>query len=129
MCEAHPANIASTMSRQSTSDAPALHQVALTVQMRIKHIRVTGYSEEADHTLYHVRCDAVGMRFKMKQRFKAFLALHEVVAPALPSLPSSFPVAKTVFHNEEMKKARMKQLQDCNRSPGSDQRFPDGAHT
>ena len=94
--------------RRSTRDAPT---AVLTVQMRIRHIRVTDYSEESDHTLYHVRCDAMGMRFKMKQRFKAFLALHEVVAPAL-GLPSSFPVAKTVFHNEEMKKARMKQLQD-----------------
>ena len=62
----------------SSRDAPMLMSTMVVSNLKIKHVRVTGFTEEADHTMYSIRCDAGGLRFKVKQRFKAFLALHEV---------------------------------------------------
>ncbi|KAL1519854.1 hypothetical protein AB1Y20_023357 [Prymnesium parvum] len=98
--------------RSSSRDAPTLLvQAAMTVPVRVRHLRITGFSDEENHTMYHLRCEVKDMRFRVKRRFKEFLALHDLLAPAL-DLPTTFPVAKTVFPNEETKVARQQGLQD-----------------
>ena len=79
-------------------------------------VRVTGYSESGGHTVYHIvvtQNSALPSVFETHHRFSDFHALHASLQPTLvPHLSANFPVSKSVFGGESVKKERVSKLQD-----------------
>ena len=50
--------------------------------------------------------------FTVDRRFSEFQELHAELQPLLPSLPTAFPVSKSVFSSESVKRERVDKFQD-----------------
>ena len=86
-------------------------------------VSVLGFDDTpAGHTVYNVSCRAaaeggVGRKtFTVDRRFSEFQDLHTEIQPLLPSLPVTFPVAKSMFSGESVKRERVDKFQDYLRS-------------
>ena len=85
-------------------------------------VRVGGHREAAGgHTVYNVetlaRCRAASSLLgeaapaaaracAAERRYSEFLRLHALLAPLLPQLPAAFPVPKSFFHGEQLRRER-----------------------
>jgi len=76
----------------------------------------------AGHTVYNISCRAaaeggIGRKtFTVDRRFSEFQDLHAELQPLLPSLPATFPVAKSVFSSDSVKRERVDKFQEYLRS-------------
>ena len=82
-------------------------------------VSVIGFTDTpAGHTVYNLSCrvaaeGGVGRKtFTVDRRFSEFQELHAEIQPLLPSIPSSFPVSKSVFSSEATKRDRVDKFQD-----------------
>ena len=73
-------------------------------------ITVTGYSDTWLHTEYIIQSvygpQGSAQEHEAKQRFSAFIALHESLGSKLGPEPAPFPLPKALFVSEELKKER-----------------------
>tara|TARA_B110001452_G_C15234915_1_gene427588 strand:- start:2646 stop:3389 length:744 start_codon:yes stop_codon:yes gene_type:complete len=82
-------------------------------------VACTGFTDTAQgHTVYNVSCRAslegatMKKTFSVDKRFSEFEELHKALQPLLPSIPSAFPVAKTMMTTEATKRERVDKFQD-----------------
>ena len=75
-------------------------------------VTVTGYEDlKGGHTAYNIETGYDGKKFLSQHRFSDFPKLHKSIASKLIELPFAFPVAKSVFSGDKLKRARVDQLQ------------------
>ena len=75
-------------------------------------ITVPGYTDVTGHTEYIIKSSVGEQQFAVQHRFSNFIELHETLISKLSKLPASFPVAKSMFGGEAIKRERVEKLQD-----------------
>ena len=75
-------------------------------------IVITGYTDVTDHTEYIIKTSLGGQQFAAQHRFNNFVELHEGLTSKIAELPVLFPVAKSVFVSEALKRERVEKLQE-----------------
>lgn len=82
-------------------------------------VACTGFTDTAQgHTVYNLSCRAsvegatVKKTFTVDRRFSEFEELHKALQPLIPSIPTAFPVAKTMMTTESTKRERVDKFQD-----------------
>ena len=74
-------------------------------------ISIPGWTEVSGHTEYIIKTNIGDHHFAVQHRFSNFIDLHEALAAKLSKLPATFPIAKSVFNGESVKKDRVERLQ------------------
>jgi len=74
-------------------------------------IVITGYTDVTDHTEYIIKTTLGDQQFAAQHRFNNFVELHMGLTSKIAELPVLFPVAKSVFVSEALKRERVDTLQ------------------
>ena len=74
--------------------------------------KVTGFTDQSGHTEYQLETTGPdGRAVSAQHRFSDFVELHTVIQPAL-KLPIAFPIPKSMFTGEAVKRERQQKLQE-----------------
>lgn len=74
-------------------------------------ISIPGWTEVSGHTEYIIKSQVGEQQFAVQHRFSNFIDVHEALAAKISKLPGSFPVSKSVFSGESVKRDRVEKLQ------------------
>jgi len=80
--------------------------------MNLLVLTIPGYTDVSGHTEYIIKSSVGDQHFAVQHRFSNFIELHETLISKLSKLPASFPVAKSMFGGEAIKRERVEKLQD-----------------
>jgi len=75
-------------------------------------ISVPGYTDVTGHTEYIIKSSAGEQQFAVQHRFSNFIELHEALITKMAKLPAAFPVPKSMFSGESVKRERVEKLQE-----------------
>ena len=75
-------------------------------------IAIPGYTDVTGHTEYIIKSSLGDQHFAVQHRFSNFIELHEALVTKISKLPAAFPVAKSVFGGEAVKRERVEKLQE-----------------
>ena len=75
-------------------------------------ISVPGYTDVTGHTEYIIKTVVNDQHFATQHRFSNFLELHDAMLSKLSKLPTSFPIAKSMFGGGAVKNDRVRKLED-----------------
>jgi len=79
-------------------------------------ITIPGWTDVTGHTEYIIKSSVGEHHYAVQHRFSNFIDLHEALAAKLSKLPAAFPVAKSMFSGDSVKRQRVEALQDYLRS-------------
>ena len=74
-------------------------------------VSIPGWTDVTGHTEYIIKSTAAGQQFSVNHRFSNFVELHSTLLSKLSKLPQSFPVHKSVFSGDAVKRERVDKLQ------------------
>jgi len=80
--------------------------------MAALQISIPGYTDVTGHTEYIIKSTVGDQQFAVQHRFSNFLELHEALLHKLSKLPAAFPVTKSMFNSESIKRDRVEKLQE-----------------
>jgi len=75
-------------------------------------ITIPGYTDQTGHTEYIIKSSVGDQHFAVQHRFSNFIELHEALITKIAKLPHAFPVAKSMFGGEQVKRERVEKLQE-----------------
>jgi len=75
-------------------------------------ISCPGYTDVSGHTEYIIKSSIGDQHFSVHHRFSNFIDLHDALTSRLSKLPANFPVPKSVFGGESVKRDRVEKLQN-----------------
>ena len=74
-------------------------------------ISIPGYTDVTGHTEYIIKSQVGDQHFAVQHRFSNFVELHEALVSKIAKLPAAFPVSKSVFGGDQVKRDRVEKLQ------------------
>lgn len=75
-------------------------------------ISIPGYTDVTGHTEYIIKSTVGDQQFAVQHRFSNFIELHEALVSKIAKLPAAFPVSKSMFGGEQVKRERVEKLQE-----------------
>jgi len=75
------------------------------------NVSCSGFTDVTGHTEYIIKTSVGEHQYSVQHRFSSFLELHDMLLSKLPKLPGAFPVAKSMFSSDTVKRDRVEKLQ------------------
>ena len=76
------------------------------------NITIPGYTDVTGHTEYIIKTTIGDQTFAVQHRFSNFIELHDSLAARIAKIPTAFPVPKSMFGGESVKRERVDKLQE-----------------